>query len=346
MSHRSGYADDLQFAAGSEPAAATRRASPQPGAGSTATSPPPDPALPGAPARDPALLRAWADAALDPLPAASPLRTAAWSTDLGYATPRLDDEVVAIAHARARQLPVALHTTTSPQLRDPQVAWSTARNPGASAAELAAAEGSTRWNRAELADLFAEVDLLLTPTTPGRPHGHRGPGEHLGVALTWAFNLIGHPAASIPAEFTRDGAPVGLQLIARPHADTALPEFLARHCPPARTARIRSTLLRRSGRSGLVQAFHFVRQSDGLVYRFEREAADVNGRPSYRRTDGVATCRWLEGEGWCVVDNEGRPNGWPVDSPSDSDTPPARSWRSAKACRSHLYELHPLQDGE
>lgn len=196
------------------------------------------PAMPGALARDPALLRAWADTVLDPLPAASPIRTAAWSADLGYAAPWLDDEVAAIAHARARQLPIALRTTTGPQLRDPQTAWTTARDPGASANELAAADANTERNRAELADLFTDVDLLLTPTTPARPHGHSGPGEHLSVALTWAFNLTGHPAASIPAGFTRDGAPVGLQLIARPHADTALLEFLARYCPPAQAALI------------------------------------------------------------------------------------------------------------
>lgn len=198
------------------------------------------PAVAGALVRDPALLRAWADAALDPLPGAARIRTAAWSADLGYAEPWLDDEVVAIAHSRVRDLPVALRATTGPRLGDPQAAWTTARDPGASAAEIAAADASTERNRAELADLFADVDLLLTPTTPGRPHGHDGPGEHLSVALTWGFNLTGHPAASIPAGFTRDGAPVGLQLIARPHADTALLEFLGRYCPPAETAVIDS----------------------------------------------------------------------------------------------------------
>jgi hypothetical protein len=91
-----------------------------------------------------------------------------------------------------------------------------------------------------------------------------------------------------------------------------------------------------------VQAFNFVRQSDGLIYRFEREAADVNGRPAYRRTDGVVACVWLVGEGWCVVDNDGQPNGWPVDdSSAGSITPPVTRWRSAKAGRSYLYELRP-----
>ncbi|MFF9558227.1 amidase [Streptomyces albus] len=69
---------------------------------------------------------------------------------------------------------------------------------------------------AALDRLFTEVDLLATPTTPGPPHGHDGPGESMSVALTWAFNITGHPAASLPAGRTAAGEPVGLQLVA-PH---------------------------------------------------------------------------------------------------------------------------------
>jgi amidase len=71
-------------------------------------------------------------------------------------------------------------------------------------------------NDARLAALFAEVDLLATPTTPHPPHGHHGPGQVMSIALTWAFNLSGHPAISLPAGRTPDGLPVGLQLVA-PH---------------------------------------------------------------------------------------------------------------------------------
>lgn len=37
----------------------------------------------------------------------------------------------------------------------------------------------------------------------------------MSVALTWAFNISGHPAISIPAGFTASGEPVGLHLVAR-----------------------------------------------------------------------------------------------------------------------------------
>ncbi|GCB46849.1 amidase family protein [Streptomyces sp. NL15-2K] len=71
-------------------------------------------------------------------------------------------------------------------------------------------------NDRRLSGLFADAQLLLTPTTPTAPHGHQGPGDRYSTALTWAFNLSGHPAISVPAGFGPDGCPVGLQLVA-PH---------------------------------------------------------------------------------------------------------------------------------
>jgi aspartyl-tRNA(Asn)/glutamyl-tRNA(Gln) amidotransferase subunit A len=47
------------------------------------------------------------------------------------------------------------------------------------------------------------------------------------MRVAWApylnvFNLTGHPALSVPAGFTRAGLPVGLQLVARWHAEADL----------------------------------------------------------------------------------------------------------------------------
>jgi len=71
--------------------------------------------------------------------------------------------------------------------------------------------------------LFEEYDLLVTPTlaVPPFEHGIWGPdtvdgeqvNEVIGWCLTWLFNMTGHPAASVPAGFTDDGLPVGLQII-------------------------------------------------------------------------------------------------------------------------------------
>jgi amidase len=189
-------------------------------------------AVPGPLARDPGLLGAWADAVLGRLPAAPRCRSLAWSSDLGFAADLLDPEVVSVAHDAARRLAAGAGLDRSGgtvALRDPHLAWEVAR--GASAARAAAAIRAH--NDAALAELFAAVDVLATPTTPGRPHGHAGPGDHMSVALTWGFNVSGHPAISIPAGFTHDGTPVGLQLVARHDADAALLELVRRCCDPA-----------------------------------------------------------------------------------------------------------------
>lgn len=186
-------------------------------------------------ARHPNDLATWADVVLGDLPPVATPHTAVWSADLGFAASQLDHEVVAIARTAAEQLVTQVGVSWSGAslvLHDPAPAWTTLRDPDATSADRIAAASLRSGNQRRLAALFAVADLLLTPTTPGPPHGHDGPGEHMSVALTWAFNLSGHPAISIPAGFTRAGAPVGLQIIARHRTDRAL-LALASTRPPA-----------------------------------------------------------------------------------------------------------------
>jgi aspartyl-tRNA(Asn)/glutamyl-tRNA(Gln) amidotransferase subunit A len=94
--------------------------------------------------------------------------------------------------------------------------------------------GKAARRRSELNDaverIFADHDLLLTPTLPTDAFVAKGPmpnsadGVKFGspmhaVAFTFPFNLTGHPAASVRAGFSDAGLPVGLQIVAPRHRD-------------------------------------------------------------------------------------------------------------------------------
>jgi aspartyl-tRNA(Asn)/glutamyl-tRNA(Gln) amidotransferase subunit A len=79
---------------------------------------------------------------------------------------------------------------------------------------------------------FGRFDILLTPTAPvpafeaGRPgpDGMPVPAGSLVPFADWSpftypWNVTGQPAASVPCGFTREGLPVGLQIVGRRFAD-------------------------------------------------------------------------------------------------------------------------------
>lgn len=81
-----------------------------------------------------------------------------------------------------------------------------------------------------LQTLFETYDILITPTIGVEPFDkdlRLGPSEiegreidpWLDWTLTWPFNVTPHPAISVPAGFTDNGLPVGLQIVGRPHED-------------------------------------------------------------------------------------------------------------------------------
>src|SRR5207244_3281988 len=70
----------------------------------------------------------------------------------------------------------------------------------------------------ELERFFANIDLLITPTTPVFAPRMGGDAvamaQHL-TAFTAPFDVTGAPAISIPCGFTSQGLPIGLQIVGR-----------------------------------------------------------------------------------------------------------------------------------
>jgi len=88
--------------------------------------------------------------------------------------------------------------------------------------------------RREITNVFAKVDVLVSPTLKVPPaaiaaslnppnQSGRGPlGPPGNTGNPWAFDVYGIPAITIPCGFTNSGLPVGLQFSAAPFAETTM----------------------------------------------------------------------------------------------------------------------------
>jgi Asp-tRNA(Asn)/Glu-tRNA(Gln) amidotransferase A subunit family amidase len=115
--------------------------------------------------------------------------------------------------------------TRSPELYQAETVRRIRSGENVTAAEYIQRHRELKESRRGIGRIFAEVDVLVTPTTPmpapslaelkANPDALR-PAELRLLRNTRPFNVWGLPAISIPCGFTESGLPIGLQ-IAGPH---------------------------------------------------------------------------------------------------------------------------------
>ena len=113
------------------------------------------------------------------------------------------------------------------ELLDPFFRAGAERGAARSAVDIAAALAARSQLAIELEVLLGEIDLLVTPTVAiepfeaGRnvPDGWPSAEWTSWSPYTYAFNLTGQPALSVPGPPAPDGRPVGIQLVGRRMSD-------------------------------------------------------------------------------------------------------------------------------
>ncbi len=101
------------------------------------------------------------------------------------------------------------------------------------AADYARCIGMVDRLKATMSDLFEDYDLLLSPTAcfpafrngeyPGEASGKSAfPEQYFNGAFTMPINAIGHTAATVPAGFSSDGLPIGLQIVGKRGGEEAV----------------------------------------------------------------------------------------------------------------------------
>ena len=120
-------------------------------------------------------------------------------------------------------------------LLKPEVLWNVgvghAANADSSKVEAAQAAHAALYESVE--SFFEEYDMLITPTVAVQPYdiGIRYPNRASGASfgnyidwmvLSWSLTLTSCPIMSVPIGFSREGLPIGLQIVAKPFAEPVL----------------------------------------------------------------------------------------------------------------------------
>ena len=116
------------------------------------------------------------------------------------------------------------------EVMKPDLVWNTEQGFKLSAEDVARAEGKRTELYHRMRRFMDEYDFLVLPTNPTPPlpigqasvqeiEGKRMRDYVDGGALKSAFSTVGNPAVSMPAGFTAEGWPVGIQIVGRHHDD-------------------------------------------------------------------------------------------------------------------------------
>ena len=115
----------------------------------------------------------------------------------------------------------------------PEIVWNTEKGLALSASEIAKAQTRRGALIASVAEFLADYDLLLCPAAPVPPFdvttryvqaiGDTKMDNYIEwIAITYCITLTACPVVSLPAGFTANGLPVGMQLIAANGAEARL----------------------------------------------------------------------------------------------------------------------------
>ena len=130
---------------------------------------------------------------------------------------------------RAHELPLAQHLDAFESRMDPGLVACIRDAEGISAAQYLEMRAAKLAYVEQIHSFFQHYDLLLTPAVsvaafPAErlqpEHWPQHPWDWLAWSqFAYPFNFSGNPAASVPAGFTADGLPVGMQIVGRRLAD-------------------------------------------------------------------------------------------------------------------------------
>lgn len=156
----------------------------------------------------------------------------AFGCHLEEASPDVHDahEILAILDASLHTAGVGNHADAWSEQMDPLLVWQLEQGRQFALTDFLRAEAARTALYHRVRTFFDTYDLLLLPTigTLPYPAGDGYPTHVAGRALassyellmlTSIFNLTGQPAISVPASWTANGLPVGLQIVAPFRAD-------------------------------------------------------------------------------------------------------------------------------